>query len=64
MSQLKFRTLDAFGENGFQIEFPNGSVLSIRHDSNGVPELLIEGTASVLVKENDRDPLRQVCKAG
>jgi len=63
MSHLKLRTLDAYGENGLQIEFPNGSVLSIRHDEHGVPELLIEGTASVLVKENDK-PVRQVCKAG
>lgn len=44
---LQVRTLQGYGLNGLEITFPNGTVVSLTHNMEGCPELLIEGDAVV-----------------
>lgn len=61
MSHLKLRTLpETYGYNGLQFEFPNGTIVSMRHDENGTPELLIQGDATILSQKSDEAPV-EVC---
>lgn len=46
--ELRFRTLQGYGANGMLFTFPNGTTLSIKHDNDGKPHILIEGDAEII----------------
>lgn len=45
--ELRVRTLQGYGLNGIMVTFPNGTTMCLKHDIQGVPDILIEGDAKV-----------------
>lgn len=56
---LILRTLEGYGQNGMEFTFPNGTVVSFKYNLEGVPELLVEGIATITWRK-DTNSLYQV----
>ncbi len=50
---LILRTLEGYGQNGMELTFPNGTVVSFKYNLEGVPELLVEGIATITWRKDD-----------
>lgn len=48
-----FRTLSGYGINGVQFIYPNGSVISMKMNIDGKPEVTVEGDAVIHRIKND-----------
>ena len=52
MQGITLRTLDGYGINGIQLEYPNGTKISIKHNLQGEPEIFVEGAATVTQRDD------------